>query len=205
MNDMSENLFSMQAGNALAAGRSLPNMRRVETLQWAKKVAEEFEAVFLGQMLQPMFKNIEAAEPFGGSPSEKMWRTMQVEEYGKAIEIAAAAMIPGTTSAPKLQPIETRVVMLQSGFRAPMGIKVFGPDLETIEAFGLDTLKIIDEEPKRLRSVQGIGRKRAAQIRESWAEHKNIQSIMIFLQGHGVGSGQAVRSHLRAVMKHTIK
>ena len=85
MNDMSENLFSMQAGNALAAGRSLPNIRRVETLQEAKKVAEEFEAVFLGQMLQPMFRNIDAAEPFGGSASEKMWRTMQVEEYGKAI------------------------------------------------------------------------------------------------------------------------
>ncbi|MCH7864024.1 MAG: rod-binding protein [Proteobacteria bacterium] len=85
MNGMSENLFSMQAANALAAGRSLPNVRRVETLREGKKVAEEFEAVFLGQMLQPMFQNIEAAEPFGGSPSEKMWRTMQVEEYGKAI------------------------------------------------------------------------------------------------------------------------
>ena len=85
MNGMSENRFSMQAANAIAAGRSLPNVRRVETLREGKKVAEEFEAVFLGQMLQPMFKNIEAAEPFGGSPSEKMWRTMQVEEYGKAI------------------------------------------------------------------------------------------------------------------------
>ena len=85
MNGMSENLFSMQAANALATGMSLPNVRRVETLREGKKVAEEFEAVFLGQMLQPMFKNIEAAEPFGGSPSEKIWRTMQVEEYGKAI------------------------------------------------------------------------------------------------------------------------
>ena len=85
MNGMSENLFSMQAANALAAGRSLPNVRRVETLREGKKVAEEFEAVFLGQMLQPMFKNIEAAEPFGGSASEKMWRTMQVDEYGKAL------------------------------------------------------------------------------------------------------------------------
>ena len=69
MNGMSENLFSMQAANALAAGRSLPNVRRVETLREGKKVAEEFEAVFLGQMLQPMFKNIYAAEPFGGSPA----------------------------------------------------------------------------------------------------------------------------------------
>ena len=36
-------------------------------------------------------------------------------------EIVAASEIPGTTSAPKLQPIETRIVMLQSGMRAPMG------------------------------------------------------------------------------------
>ena len=79
------NLFSLQAGNALAQGRSLPNVHRAETLHQARKVAEDFEAVFLGQMLQPMFQNINAAEPFGGSASEKMWRTMQVEEYGKAI------------------------------------------------------------------------------------------------------------------------
>ncbi|MBN2415351.1 efflux RND transporter permease subunit [bacterium] len=47
--------------------------------------------------------------------------------------IIAAASLPGVTSAPKLQPISTRLVMLQSGMRAPMGVKVFGPDLETIE------------------------------------------------------------------------
>ncbi|MCA9307127.1 MAG: efflux RND transporter permease subunit, partial [Phycisphaerales bacterium] len=52
--------------------------------------------------------------------------------------IVEAADMPGVTSAPKLQPIETRIVMLQSGFRAPMGIKVYGPDLESIESFGLE-------------------------------------------------------------------
>ena len=81
----SDSLFTLQAGNALAAGRSLPNVHRAMNLREARKVAEDFEAVYLGQMLQPMFQNIEAAEPFGGSPSEKMWRTMQVDEYGKAI------------------------------------------------------------------------------------------------------------------------
>nr|NQU92112.1 efflux RND transporter permease subunit [Bacteroidota bacterium] len=45
-------------------------------------------------------------------------------------EIVNVAKIPGVTSAPKLQPIETRLVMLQTGMRAPMGIKVYGPDLE---------------------------------------------------------------------------
>ena len=52
-------------------------------------------------------------------------------------EIVKATKIPGVTSAPKLQPIETRLVMLQTGMRAPMGIKVRGTDLATIEAFGL--------------------------------------------------------------------
>ncbi len=51
-------------------------------------------------------------------------------------EIVAVSNIPGVTSAPKLQPIETRLVMLQTGMRAPMGIKVFGNDLDVIEDFG---------------------------------------------------------------------
>ena len=61
--------------------------------------------------------------------------------------IARAADMPGVTSAPKLQPIETRIVMLQSGFRAPMGVKVYGPDLETIEAFGLEVERLLKQVP----------------------------------------------------------
>ncbi|MBN1596857.1 MAG: efflux RND transporter permease subunit [Bacteroidales bacterium] len=51
-------------------------------------------------------------------------------------EIVQKSKVPGLTSAPKLQPIQTRLVMLQTGMRAPMGIKVFGPDLKTIEEVG---------------------------------------------------------------------
>jgi Cu(I)/Ag(I) efflux system membrane protein CusA/SilA len=47
-------------------------------------------------------------------------------------EIVRAAELPGATSAPKLQPIETRQVMLQTGMRAPMGVKVRAPDLDTL-------------------------------------------------------------------------
>ena len=62
-------------------------------------------------------------------------------------EILKAGKISGTTSAPKLQPIAARIVMLQSGMRAPMGIKVKGPDLNTIERFGLDLEKYLKEIP----------------------------------------------------------
>lgn len=62
-------------------------------------------------------------------------------------EIVKVTKIPGITSAPKLQPIETRLVMLQTGMRAPMGIKVFGPDLKTIENFGMQLEGILKEVP----------------------------------------------------------
>ena len=62
-------------------------------------------------------------------------------------KIIDAAKIPGVTSAPKLQPIETRLIMLSTGMRAPVGIKVFGPDLETIEKVGLDLEKILQQVP----------------------------------------------------------
>ena len=62
-------------------------------------------------------------------------------------EIVSAANLPGTTSAPKLQPIAARIVMLQSGMRAPMGIKVKGPDLETIEEVALQLETLLKEVP----------------------------------------------------------
>lgn len=62
-------------------------------------------------------------------------------------EIVQATHLPGVTSAPKLQPIETRLIMLQTGMRAPMGIKVFGPDLQTIEEFGKQLETILKEVP----------------------------------------------------------
>jgi Cu(I)/Ag(I) efflux system membrane protein CusA/SilA len=61
-------------------------------------------------------------------------------------ELRAAADMPGV--APTwLQPIQTRIVMLQSGMKAMMGAKIFGSDLKTIEKIGLELEKIIKEVP----------------------------------------------------------
>ena len=60
-------------------------------------------------------------------------------------EIIKVTKLPGVTSAPKLQPIETRLVMLQTGMRAPMGIKVKGQDLKQIEAFGVQLENILKQ------------------------------------------------------------
>lgn len=60
-------------------------------------------------------------------------------------EIDRVTRLTGVTGAPKLQPIETRLVMLRTGMRAPMGIKVKGPDLETIEDFGVQVEQLLRE------------------------------------------------------------
>ena len=60
-------------------------------------------------------------------------------------EIVKVTKLPGVTSAPKLQPIETRLVMLQTGMRASMGIKVKGQNLKQIEAFGLQLETILKQ------------------------------------------------------------
>ena len=62
-------------------------------------------------------------------------------------EIVKVTKLPGVTSAPKLQPIETRLIMLQTGMRAPMGIKVKGQSLAQIEAFGLELENILKQIP----------------------------------------------------------
>jgi len=77
----------------------------------------------------------------------RLWRDHIQSPQDIWDEIVDAAQLVGTTSAPKLQPIETRIVMLQSGFRAPMGIKVYGPTLESIEGFAMDLEKALKEAP----------------------------------------------------------
>ncbi len=62
-------------------------------------------------------------------------------------EVVEKAQVVGVTSAPRLQPISTRIVMLQSGMRAPMGIKVQGPTLEAIEKFGMQLEKHLKDVP----------------------------------------------------------
>lgn len=79
--------FTMsQAQAALSAGAANPpaaraGMDRAEM----RKTAEAFEAFYLAQALQPMFSGVSPAEPFDGGPGEEMWRSLQVQEYGKAL------------------------------------------------------------------------------------------------------------------------
>ena len=70
---------------AYQSTRVAPRLGKVDNAVQAAKTAQEFEAFFLGQMLQPMFEGLQAETPFGGGHAEKIWRTMMVDEMGKAM------------------------------------------------------------------------------------------------------------------------
>ena len=79
---------TLQMDNALMQARGLgtkPHLTPDATDRRMRQAAEDFEAVFLGQMLQPMFEGLQAEAPFGGGQAEKMWQSMLVDEYGKSL------------------------------------------------------------------------------------------------------------------------
>jgi exodeoxyribonuclease V alpha subunit len=74
-------------------------------------------------------------------------------------------------------------------------IKGIGPVMarRIVRRYKLETLRVIEEEPQRLREVLGIGKKRVALIERAWEEQKAIKEVMLFLQGHKVSTSHAVR------------
>lgn len=82
----------------------------------------------------------------GGRPF-RQWRDHIRKPDDIWDEIVKAAQVPGSTSAPKLQPIAARLVMLQSGMRAPMGVKIKGKTLKDIEQAALDIERFLKQVP----------------------------------------------------------
>ncbi len=74
-------------------------------------------------------------------------------------------------------------------------IKGIGPVMarRIVRRFKLDTLRVIEEEPRRLQEVLGIGKKRVSLIERAWEEQKAIKEVMIFLQSHNVSTSHAVK------------
>ncbi|HLV80249.1 MAG TPA: ATP-dependent RecD-like DNA helicase, partial [Chthonomonadaceae bacterium] len=74
-------------------------------------------------------------------------------------------------------------------------IKGIGPVMakRMVDLFSLDTLDIIEQEPRKLLRVEGIGEKRVAMIQKAWDEQREIRQVMLFLQERGVSPTFAVK------------
>ncbi|MDB4941683.1 MAG: RecD-like helicase YrrC [Labilithrix sp.] len=62
-----------------------------------------------------------------------------------------------------------------------------------VATFELETLKVLDEQPHRLRDVPGLGKARAEALVAAWQEQRSIRDVMIFLQSHGASQMLAAR------------
>ena len=78
----------------------------------------------------------------------RLWRPEIRTEDDIWNAITEVTRLPGVTGSPKLQPIATRQVMLSTGLKAPMGLKIYGPDLQSIEQAGMQFEKLMRQIPE---------------------------------------------------------
>jgi Rod binding domain-containing protein len=101
MKNMGESTKTDKAMSALKAAATSKDMKKAE------QAAEEFEAVFIGEMLKPMFNMIEVDENFGGGKGEEIFRDLMVQEYGKMIARQGGIGIASQIKAELLRAQET--------------------------------------------------------------------------------------------------
>ena len=71
--------------DVMAQRKAMPNVADVKTREQAKQVAQQFERMFISEMLGPMFAGIETDGPFGGGNAEATFRPMLIDQYADSI------------------------------------------------------------------------------------------------------------------------
>ncbi|WP_030453811.1 ATP-dependent RecD-like DNA helicase [Herbidospora cretacea] len=167
----------MESGSVIEAVLERITYANEETGYTIARVATERSGPDLLTVVGPLL---------GAQPGESLrltGRWTSHPRYGRQFEVwSYTTVLPAT-----VQGIQR---YLGSGL-----IKGIGPKMaERITLhFGVDTLRIIEEEPARLVEVPGLGPKRTKMIGAAWEEQKVIKEVMIFLQGVGVSTSIAVR------------
>lgn len=91
-------------------------------------------------------------------------------------------------------------------FLASGVVKGVGPKTARllVTKFGEKTLEVIESQPKELEKVEGIGKKKALQIAESYKVHKDFAEVTIFFQQFGISSAYAMKLY-KIYGKDTVK
>jgi len=107
--------------------------------------------------------------------------------FGEQLEVAGwVAVLPSTRDGIRK-------------FLASGRVRGIGPKMAAriVDAFGIEALDVIERDPQRLLEIPGIGPKTLRRVADSWAAHRGIQQLMVFLAGHGVPPGVAAKAHAR--------
>ncbi len=108
------NIALLQAaqGDTSASTKALKNAAKDKDLQKIEETARDFEAVFVAEMMKPMFEGISTEAPFGGGKGEEIFRSMLLQEYGK---IMAQTGSIGVASSVKEQMIQMQEAIDNGG------------------------------------------------------------------------------------------
>jgi Rod binding domain-containing protein len=85
------------AAQSFSSG-NIPVAKKPESAAGARKTGEEFEAFFMSQMLEHMFKGIPTDGYFGGGYGEGVYRSVMLQEYGKVLTKAGGIGIADMVS-----------------------------------------------------------------------------------------------------------
>jgi peptidoglycan hydrolase FlgJ len=101
--------MSPDIANAMTIARSAPISAPAPTgnAKAAKTAAQDFEAVFLSQMLNQMYEGIPTDGPFGGGQGEAMFRSLMLDEYAKQMAAQGGVGIADYVSRELLKHQET--------------------------------------------------------------------------------------------------
>ncbi len=119
----------------------------------------------------------------GCMPTLSVGETVEVEGkwgrhkvYGNQFEVSSFVPVTPTS-------IEGIRVYLASGMIKGIGEKMAN---KIIDKFGVDTLDVIQNTPERLQEIDGIGKKKVAQIVESYEEDRELRKIILELAPFGI-------------------
>lgn len=103
--------------------------------------------------------------------------------FGKQFQFSSVdEVMPATTDGIKQY--------LASGLIKGVGKEIAA---KIVDKFGVDTIRVLDEEPEMLGSIKGIGKRMLQKITSSWNAHRGMRDLLLFLQPHGISAAYAVR------------
>lgn len=132
--------------------------------------------------------------PRAGTRLRVRGRWITNPRFGRQVEFSEAEeLLPASEEGIRLY--------LASGLIRGVGEEMAG---RIVAKFGTDAIRVLDEAPERLLAVRGLGPRSLERIRESWAKHRGVRDLLLFLQPHGITPALGIRIH-RAYGEHALE
>ncbi|WP_308622097.1 ATP-dependent RecD-like DNA helicase, partial [uncultured Desulfovibrio sp.] len=132
--------------------------------------------------------------PKAGTRLRVRGRWITNPRFGRQVEFSETEeLLPATEEGIRLY--------LASGLIRGVGEEMAG---RIVAKFGTDAIRVLDEAPERLLAVRGLGPRSLERIRESWARHRGVRDLLLFLQPHGITPALGIRIH-RTYGEHALE